>query len=491
MTAQDNLQTVGQRPNASAASPVIPAVLTRLVWALWVVSLGALVARLWTGWTWELSGLLAVDGLTVLLWTVVTFVGGIVHSYSRRYMAGSRDVTRFFTHLFGFTLVVMVLVAADHFVLFGAAWLAMGLLMAALIGYARGWPQAQAAARLARRYFLASTALLAVALGALWAATGTTSISQATAAVTTPSTVLLVAAGALLLAAMVQSALFPFHTWLLSSMTAPTPASALMHAGFVNAGGILLARFAPVVSVDSSIMLLVFAVGAASALGGKLLKTVQTDLKRQLGCSTVGQMGFMIMQAGLGFFGAALTHLILHGFYKAYQFLSVGEGVEHTSPTTSATGSLGPVGLVATVLTAVAGGAVFALLTGKGTGLDSGLLLTLVVVVTTLHAARSAVQQTSLPATLRYGAVPLIFLPAIAIYAGAYTAVTAVLPAAATVPAELTAVHVLVAAAFVVAYVAIERDVYKHSERLYVALVNATTAPQETVLTATEEYNEY
>jgi NAD(P)H-quinone oxidoreductase subunit 5 len=169
----------------------------------------------------------------------------------------------------------------------------------------------------------------------------------------------------------------------------------------------------------------------------------------------------------------------------------VGEGVEHTSPTTSATGSLGPVGLVATVLTAVAGGAVFALLTGKGTGLDSGLLLTLVVVVTTLHAARSAVQQTSLPATLRYGAVPLIFLPAIAIYAGAYTAVTAVLPAAATVPAELTAVHVLVAAAFVVAYVAIERDVYKHSERLYVALVNATTAPQETVLTATEEYNEY
>jgi hypothetical protein len=148
-------------------------------------------------------------------------------------------------------------------------------------------------------------------------ATGATAVSAVPSALgSAPSAAVLVAAGALLLAAMIQSALLPFHAWLLSSMTAPTPASALMHAGFVNAGGILLVRFAPVVSVDASVLLAIVPVGATSAILGKLLKTVRTDTKGKLGCSTVGQMGFMIMQAGLGFFGAAVTHLILHGFYR-------------------------------------------------------------------------------------------------------------------------------------------------------------------------------
>jgi formate hydrogenlyase subunit 3/multisubunit Na+/H+ antiporter MnhD subunit len=92
-------------------------------------------------------------------------------------------------------------------------------------------------------------------------------------------------------------------------------------------------------------------VGAASALGGQLLKTVQPDVKSQLGCSTVGQMGFMIMQAGLGFFGAAITHLILHGFYKAYQFPASGSRVAHESPTKSkSSGSTGPVGVAVIAL---------------------------------------------------------------------------------------------------------------------------------------------
>jgi NAD(P)H-quinone oxidoreductase subunit 5 len=292
---------------------------------------------------------------------------------------------------------------------------------------------------------------------------------------------------------MVQSALVPFHTWLLSSMTAPTPASALMHAGFVNAGGILLLRFAPVVTADATFMLLVVVVGATSALLGKLLKTVQTDVKRKLGCSTTGQMGFMIAQAGLGFFGAAIAHLILHGFYKAYLFLSAGEQVEHTSPATSKTGAATLVGGAVTVLTAIAGGALFALFTGKGTHLDSGLLLTGLISLTTLHATWSVVRKSELPVTVRYGVVPLVFLPAIAVYAGVYTAVTAVLAdvALVTAPTDLTLVHGVVAVAFLAAYVAIETGVYQRSHRLYVALVNASQPSTETVLTSTEEYNEY
>ena len=443
--------------------------------------------------------MVAVDGLTVVMWLTVTFFSGIVHSYSRRYMAGTRDIDRFFGHTFAFTLVVMVLVAAAHLAVFWVAWLGMGLVMAGLVGHVEGWPQAQAAAGLARRYFLASSAAVAVALVALWWHTGATTVSGVASAVgaagTAPATAVLVAAGALLLAAMVQSALLPFHAWLLASMTAPTPASALMHAGFVNAGGVLLVRFAPVVAVDARVMLAVVLVGVASALFGKLLKSVQVDVKTRLGCSTVGQMGFMVMQAGLGFFGAAITHLVLHGFYKAYLFLSAGEEVEHTSPadTTHATGPPGPVAVVVVAVSALAGGGLFAVLTGKGTSLDAGLLLTGLVVLTTMHATQSALRSRSLPTSYRYGVVPLVFLPAVAVYGVVYSGVVTVMQGVplVTAPAELTVGHGVVAAAFLVAYVAIETGAYRFSDRLYVELVNATRPPSETALTSTEEYNEY
>jgi NAD(P)H-quinone oxidoreductase subunit 5 len=474
----------------------VPAVLTRLVWLLWLAGLGVAIAHRWRGDPWDPAGLVAVDGLMVVMWVTVTFLSGVVHSYSRRYMAGSRTIDRFFGRVFAFTLVVLVLVAADHLLLFGTSWLVMGLVMADLIGHVEGWPGARAAASLARRYFLASSALLAAAFATLWWHTGATTVSGVASAVgTVPSTVLLFAAGALLLAAMVQSALVPFHAWLLSSMTAPTPASALMHAGFVNAGGILLARFAPVVTVDARVMLAVVAVGAASALLGKLLRSVQVDVKTRLGCSTVGQMGFMIMQAGLGFFGAAVTHLVLHGFYKAYLFLSSGTEIEHTSPADAprATTRTSPVGLAVTALTALAGGALFAALTSKGTGLGAGLLLTGLVVLTTMHATWSALRRGALPAAVRYGAVPLLFLPAIAVYAVVYTAVVGAMTGlpVVTAPAELTAVHGVVAAGFLGAYVAIETGVYRYSDRVYVALLNATRPRSGTSLTSTEDYSEH
>ena len=491
MTGNEQATTVGQLPTPRSETSRVPAVLTRAAWFLWVASLGALALLLRGGEGWTVGDLVAVDGVTVVMWVTVTFFSGIIHSYSRRYMAGNRNITQFFGRVFAFTLVVMVLVAADNFLLFGAAWLAMGLLMAELIGHMDDWPQAQAAESLARRYFIGSSALLAVALATLWWLTGATSVTGVAATIgTTSSTAILFAAGALLLAAMVQSALVPFHTWLLSSMTAPTPASALMHAGFVNAGGVLLVRFAPVVSVGAGFMLLITAVGAASALGGKLLKSVQTDAKTKLGCSTTGQMGFMIMQAGLGFFGAAITHLILHGFYKAYQFLSSGSRVEHTSPDETTGHGTSAVGLVVTLLTGLAGGALFAVLTGKGLRVDSGLLLTFFVVFTTLHAARSAVSHTSLPATVRYGAVPLVFFPAITVYAVVYEAIAGLL-AVGTATTELTLVHGAVAVFFVGVYVAIETGVHEHSQRLYVALLNASQPPQNTLLTASEDYNEY
>ena len=502
MTGHDRTTTVGQLPTPSTTDSHIPAALTRLVWVLWIGSLGALAVQSLRGAAWNAAGLVLVDGLTVVMWVTVTFFSGIVHSYSRRYLAGSRTIDRFFGRVFGFTLAVMTLVAADSLVLFGAAWLAMGLLMADLIGHVDGWPQARAAGSLARRYFIVSSLSLAVALGALWWQTGATTVSGVASAIeaapdgaTTPLLVL-GAAAAFLLAAMIQSALLPFHTWLLSSMTAPTPASALMHAGFVNAGGILLTRFAPVVTIDPAVLYAIVLVGAASAVGGKLMKSVQPDVKTKLGCSTVGQMGFMIMQAGLGFFGAAITHLVLHGFYKAYRFLSAGDAIDHTAPSqaTHEVADVGPVGAVVIGVSALAGGVVFAALTGKGTTLDTGLVLTGLVVVTTLHATWTALGRSALPETVRYGAVPLVFLPAIAVYAATYVAIAGVMKSSlplVTAPTALTVVHAVVAAVFLGAYVAIETGFHRRSDRLYVALVNATRPPTATTLTAREDYNEY
>jgi NAD(P)H-quinone oxidoreductase subunit 5 len=494
MSGRTSKQTVGALPDTAVQSPSVSAALTWLVWSLFAASVVALVVRVRTGGAWEIPGVVAVDGLTVLMWVVVTFFSGIVHSYSRRYMAGSAHETGFFLAVFGFTVTVMGLVAADHLALFASLWLTMGLVMAKLVGTVDGWRQARTAASVARRYFLASSALLGVSLTALWWTTGATTVSGVAAAADgLGGPVWMVAAAALVLAAMIQSALVPFHGWLLSSMTAPTPASALMHAGFVNAGGILLTRFAPVVTVDATLMLAIVVVGATSALLGKLLKTVQPDVKTELGCSTVGQMGFMIMQAGLGFFGAAVTHLVLHGFYKAYHFLGAGGRVERTSPTESETRGTSVAGAAVVLVTGLAGGWLFAVLTGKGTTGDSGLLLVSFVVLTTLHAARSAVEHTSLSATARYGAVPLVFVPAITVYALVYEAISGVLSGLPVVaaPTELTALHGAVAVVFLAAYVAIAAGVHERSHRLYVALLNASQPAPGTVLTAAEEYNEH
>ena len=125
MNGHEQTTTVGQLPADIGEQSRLPTILTQVVWLLWVASLGTLAAQFWRGEAWELAGLVAIDGLTVVMWTAVTFFSGIVHSYSRRYMAGNKTVDRFFVRVFAFTLVVSVLVAADSFALFGVAWLVM------------------------------------------------------------------------------------------------------------------------------------------------------------------------------------------------------------------------------------------------------------------------------------------------------------------------------------------------------------------------------
>jgi len=471
----------------------MPALLTRLTWGLFALSLGVLV------WSpnpdWAQGTLLYVDGLSRLMAVVTTFFSGIIQSFSRRYMAGAKRINAFFGRLFVLTIIVILITASNHLVLFVGAWTAMGWLLADLIGHVRGWPQARAAARYARWHFLGGSVLVAAALGLLGIQSGTWTIAGVLAAVPALSPSLVAASALLLLvAAMVQSALVPFHRWLLSSMTAPTPVSGFMHAGLVNAGGVLLARFAPIAFEFSWVMLTIVLAGGVSALLGQAWMLVRTDVKGQLGSSTVAQMGFMVLQCGLGLIPAAITHLILHGFYKAYFFLATGSVVAHKTPKTkgAADGSVLS-GLVA-LASALAGGGLFAWVTGKSlTALDSGLLLTIFVVLSVLHATRSIVRRASLPSSVRLWAVPASVLSAIGLYAAVYNGVSALLAPLpmAVLHTPITPLHWGLAALFVVAYVATARGWHQRSTRLYVALLNTSQPVSTTLLHNRDQYNAY
>jgi NAD(P)H-quinone oxidoreductase subunit 5 len=471
----------------------MPAFCTRLTWTLFAISAVALVAHAAIGIDASLSSLLHIDGLTVVMAVVITFVSGIIHSFARRYMAGSQRLGRFYGRLLALTLVVLLVTAANHLVLFAVAWAVMGWLLADLIGTIEGWPQAQVAARRARWSFLGGSVLLAGALALLAQFAGSTTITGVLDALATvPAWSVATAAGLLVVTAMVQSALVPFHSWLLSSMTAPTPVSAFMHAGLVNAGGLLLARFAPVVAELSAVMVGIAIAGALSALLAQGWMLVQTDVKRQLGCSTVAQMGFMVLQCGLGFFAAAIAHLILHGFYKAYLFLASGSVVEAKLPSDDAAGGARWISLPVTLGTGLLGGALFAWLTDKSlTALDGSMLLTIVVVIAILHATKTVLRTTELGAASRALALPLIVLSALALYAAVYNGVavlTADLPMSVG-PAEGSIVHAIIGALFVLAYIAVERGWHCASPRLYVALLNMSQPAPTTLLNRRQQYH--
>lgn len=466
------------------SSGMLPSLLTKVVWVIFAISTALLIFFFMTRPAWELKGLFLFDGLTATMWVAVSFFSGIVHSYALRYMAGYKRLNSFIAFCFGFTLAVMVLTVANHVVLFGLSWCAMGLIMARLIGHVPGWGEAKSSGKNALYYFTGSSILLASALALLAYQTGEISISRIVSdpALLSKETGFLVAA-LLLLTAMIQSAIYPFHGWLMSSMTAPTPASALMHAGFVNAAGLLLTRFSPVL-YEADFLWVIVLVGGIGALMGEFWKLVQTNIKRKLACSTVAQMGFMLLQCGLGFFPAAITHLVLHGFYKAYLFLSSGSAIAHNAPVKRKESETKLWQLPLILLSGLVGGILFSFLTGKGLALNSGLLLTFVVVLTIMLGTQDMLRQSTLSGLFRVFAFPLVLFPAIGVYALIYNGISYLMQdlPLAQAPTDLSAVHGLVALVYLLAFLAVETEWYKKSKRLYVALLNVSQPKANTVL---------
>lgn len=274
-------------------------------------------SRMW--WT-ELMNGFYLDRISFVLLALILFIGLCVGRFAWHSLAGDRFFGAFFIRLSLLLASLSLMVMADHFVLFWLFWTLSSAILARMIVHQPEWEAARQSGQLASQYFLTGSACVAAAMYLLFQDQEVSKFSQ----LMTISNFSLshnLACCLLLVAAMIQSGIWPFHKWLLSSLNAPTPVSALMHAGLVNGGGLLLARFAPALISSEILMNLIFAIGIAIALLGTIWKLVQPDVKRMLACSTMSQMGFMLAQCGLGLFSAAIAHMVFHGLFKAYLFL--------------------------------------------------------------------------------------------------------------------------------------------------------------------------
>lgn len=276
-------------------------------------------------------GLARLDTLALTMAILVSFLGTIVLRFATRYLEGDPARARFLSWMSLTLAAVLTLVVSNHLLLLLGAWIATSLSLHRLLLH---HPERPGAIFAARKKFafsrLAEISLLAAAL-TLYAGHGSWRIDEIAASIAGGNPAGLPAAAFLLaFCAMLKSAQFPFHSWLPDTMDTPTPVSAFMHAGIINGGGFLVLRLAPVFAAAPGAMHLLAAVGTFTAAFGAIVMLVQPGVKRSLAFSTIAQMGFMMIQCGLGAWGLALLHLVAHSLYKAHAFLRAGSTIGTT-----------------------------------------------------------------------------------------------------------------------------------------------------------------
>ncbi len=354
------------------------------------------------------SALFRADSLSWVMSVLIIFVAVNVTAFSVRYLAGDRN--RRLHHILVCLLAasVLTMVFADHLLVFFAGWVASDLLLVRLMMHKGEWSAARNSGRLAMKTFGFGSLALLAGFGLLAAETGSPQIHTivaSTAHLSIPGQpgLLLIA-----LAAMTQSAAWPFHRWLISSLNSPTPVSALMHAGLVNGGGFLLVRFAPLYLRQPGILHLLFLAGLVTAVAGTFWKLIQTDIKRMLACSTMGQMGFMLMQCGMGLFAPAVSHLCWHGLFKAYAFLNAGSVIREKRRDQIGTG-VSFTGFLLACVSGLCGAWAFAWTSGIAfEAKDTGILMTGIAF---MASAQLALRFEEMPGSAaRMAALPLIGL---------------------------------------------------------------------------------
>jgi NADH-quinone oxidoreductase subunit L len=278
--------------------------------------------------TLNLAAGLQIDPLSITFVLLVTFVGALIHVYSVAYMEHDADRRRFFAYLNFFIAAMLLLVLADSFLLLFVGWEGVGLASYLLIGF---WNHQTPNAVAAKKAFIANRVGdlgLLIALMLMFATFGAVDFRAVLAGAGGASQGTLTAIGLmLLLAATGKSAQFPLQSWLGDAMAGPTPVSALIHAAtMVTAGVYLIVRAGPIFDAAPTARLVVVIVGAITLLFGAIVGCAKDDMKKVLAASTMSQIGYMILAAGLGPIGYAFAifHLVTHGFFKAGMFLGAG-----------------------------------------------------------------------------------------------------------------------------------------------------------------------
>ncbi len=314
-----------------------------------------------------------MDVLSTVLLAYVAGLCWLLARYAGRNLAGQERTRRFGLLQLAALLSLGLLVTGASLPVIAVGWTASGLAVASLVAHP-GTPGARRAARYVRRTFLAGDAALwagVVAGVALLPTVNRAELLAASSSATLPITApdATVTAGLLLLACVVRSALVPAHRWLPETAEAPSPVSALLHAGVVNATGVVVALLWPVFRAAPLALLALLVLGAASVTVGTVTARLRADVKGRLACSTTAQMGWMAVQLGLGLPGAAVLHLVGHGSYKSWLFLRAGGTVSRLrwlpgDRAQDRTPSPGPRTGPATRLPAAAAAAAVALLVG-------------------------------------------------------------------------------------------------------------------------------
>jgi NAD(P)H-quinone oxidoreductase subunit 5 len=266
-----------------------------------------------------------IDSLSLVMSSLVIIVGLVVAAYSVRYMSGDTEYKGFFIRLIILITSLICMFNVDNLLLFAALWAFSNLILVMMIVHKAFWKQALESGILAAKNFSLGIMSFLLFIGLSFSLTKTFSISETLLSFPNIDPVFqYVLLILLVITAMTQSAQLPFHGWLMSSINTPTPVSALMHAGLVNGGGYLLVKFAMALGTQSASLPLIFIIGSVSAFTAMLWLFVKSSVKGVLVSSTISQMGFMFMQIGLGLYPAAISHLCMHGFFKAFHFLSAG-----------------------------------------------------------------------------------------------------------------------------------------------------------------------
>ena len=431
-----------------------------------------------------------VDPFSLIMMDLILFVSGVVHLFSVRYMSGDSHFHAYFLKLSLLTSSALTFVLSNHVFWVGTFWLSNQLLLSSLMIHKADWNAAKEGGILYLKNGIVSSLSLILALGLLAYSSKSFTIQEICAQGSMIGNgYKLTAFFLVLLSSVAQSGIWPFHNWLISSLNSPSPVSAFMHAGLVNGGGVLLIKFAPLLSQHSLMMKWIALVGVVSFVLGSIWKLMQNNVKKMLACSTMAQMGFMFLQCGIGIFPAAVAHICWHGCFKAFLFLNSGAVIEtkymsEKAPTVTNT--------VYSIFMALIGAAAFSWSLGVSVlHLDTNNLLIFFAAIGLFHVSLTTFKYFD-----RFG---FLFAPFISIGLGSFygASIYIVEKGLASMnllnPQPLGLFHIFVLILVILLVISINYDPFKWKntdlwKKIYVRMLNASQSDPKTMTTKRNEY---